>query len=67
MAIYKATKEEGVKEVVAKDFKVFPLIFDLRVSGDIVFKFLKGKIKLTAIVSCIFTCLGIQGYIFLGL
>ena len=67
MAINEATEEEGVKEVVAKDLKEFPLFFGLFVSGDIVFKFLKGKIKLTAIVSCIFTCLGIQGYILLGL
>ena len=36
MAIYKATKEEGVKEVVAKDFENFPLIFGLHVSGNIV-------------------------------
>ena len=36
MAINEATEEEGVKEVVAKDFKVFPLIFGLHVSGDIV-------------------------------
>ena len=36
MAINEATKEEGVKEVVAKDLKVFPLFFGLSVSGDIV-------------------------------
>ena len=68
VAIYKATKEEGVKEVMAKDFKVFPLIFGLHVSGYIVEPVPeKRKIKLTAIVLCISTCLGIQGYIFLGL
>ena len=67
MAIYKATKEEGVKEVVAKDFEVFPLIFGLHVSGDIMEPVPKRKINLTAIAVCIFTCLGIQGYIFLGL
>ena len=43
VAINEATEEEGVKEVVAKDFEVFPLIFGLHVSGDIVNKFLKGK------------------------
>ena len=67
VAKIEATREDSVKEVEAKDLKVFPLIFGLRVSGDIMFKFLKGKIKLTAIVLCIFTCLGIQGYILLGL
>ena len=45
MAINEATEEEGVKEVVAKDLEVFPLFFGLRVSGDIVNKFLKGKNK----------------------
>ena len=67
MAINEATKEEGVKEVVAKDLEVFPLIFGLHVSGDIVNKFLKGKINLTAIASCIFTCLGSSGVYILGL
>ena len=43
VAINKATEEEGVKEVEAKDLEVFPLFFGLRVSGDIVNKFLKGK------------------------
>ena len=43
MAINEATEEEGVKEVVAKDLEVFPLFSSLRVSGDIVNKFLKGK------------------------
>ena len=43
VAINKATEEEGVKEVVAKDLEVFPLFFGLPVSGDIVNKFLKGK------------------------
>ena len=43
MANNEATKEEGVKEVLAKDLKVFPLFFGLRMSGDIVNKFLKGK------------------------
>ena len=61
MAIDNATKEEGVKEVVAKDLKVFPLIFGLHVSGDIVNQSLKRKINLTAIASCIFTCLGSSG------
>ena len=43
VAINKATEEEGVKEVEAKDLEVFPPFFGLRVSGDIVNKFLKGK------------------------
>ena len=45
MAINEATKEEGVKEVMAKDLEVFPLIFGLRGSGDIMYKFQKGKNK----------------------
>ena len=62
-----ATKEESVKEVVAKDLKVFPLFFSVSVSGDIVNQVHERIIKLTEIVLCIFTCLGIQGYILLGL
>ena len=45
MAINEATEEEGVKEVMAKDLEEFPLFFGLCVSGDIVYKFLKGKNK----------------------
>ena len=67
MATNKATKKEGVKEVVAKDLEVFPLIFGLHVSGDIVEPVPKRKINLTAIAVCIFTCSGSQGYILLGL
>ena len=53
MAIYKATKEEDVKEVVAKDFEVFPLIFGPHVSRDIVNQVPERKIYLTAI-ACVF-------------
>ena len=67
MAINEATKEEGVKEVVAKDLEVFPLILGLHVSGDIVEPVPKRKINLMAIAVCIFTCSGSQGYILLGL
>ena len=42
-----------MKEVVAKDLKVFPLIFGLSVSGDIVNQVPERKIKLTAIVLCL--------------
>ena len=61
MAVYKATKEEGVKEVVAKDFVVFPLIFSLLVSRDIVEPVPKRKINLTAIAVWEF-----RGIYFLG-
>ena len=67
VAINEATEEEGVKEVMAKDLKVFPLIFGLHVSGDIVNQSLKRKINLTAIVVCILPVWGRQGYILLGL
>ena len=43
VAIYKATEEESVKEVMAKDLELFPLIFGLCVSGDIVNKFLNKQ------------------------
>ena len=68
MAVNKAPKEEGVKEVMAKDFKVFPLIFGLHVSGNIVEPVPeKRKINLMAIVVCILPAWGRQGYILLGL
>ena len=53
MAINEATEEEGVKEVVAKDLKVFPLFFGLSVSGDIVNQVPERIINLTAI-ACVF-------------
>ena len=68
MAINEATEEEGVKEVVAKDLKVFPLIFGLHVSRDIVNKFLKGKNKSNGNRFCVFLPVWeVQGSILLGL
>ena len=66
MATSKAARKEGVKEVVAKDLKVFPLIFGLHVSGDIVNQSLKRKINLTAIVLCL-PVWEVRGNILLGL
>ena len=48
-----AAKEESVKEVVAKDLKVFPLFFGLSVSGDIVNQVPERIINLTEI-ACVF-------------
>ena len=63
-----ASEEDSGKEVMAMDFKVFPLIFSLHVYGNIVEPVPeKRKIKLTAIVLCMFTCSGSQGDILLGL
>ena len=66
VATNEATKKEGVKEVVAKDLKVFPLIFGLHVSGDIVNQSLKRKINLTAIVVCILPVWEVRGIYYLG-
>ena len=66
VATNEATKKEGVKEVVAKDLKVFPLIFGLHVSGDIVNQSLKRKINLTAIVVCILPVWKVRGIYYLG-
>ena len=62
-----ASEEESVKEVVAKDFERFPLIFGLHVYRNIVEPVPeKRKIKLTAIVLCMFTCSGVRGIYYLG-
>ena len=61
MAIGKATKEEGDKEVVAKDLEVFPQVFPLLAEEDIVENSPKRKINLIAIASCILPVWKIQG------
>ena len=60
VATNKVTGEEGVKGVMAKDLKEFPLFFGLRVSRDIVNQVPEKENKSNG--NCfVFTCLGGSG------
>ena len=66
MANNEASGEEGVKGVMAKDLKEFPLFFSPRVSGDIVNQVPEKENKSNGIFLCL-PVWEVRGNILLGL